>query len=180
MTWSFFVVYHWLCKHCADLKTIKPINKTHIFFVSESVLLKPKLNFKSLFYFVLFLVSILFLKPWLVFYDWVNMTPFSEFISSSTHSSHTHTKNALCSTEFSFSKKQKERTFVSAGTKNKQHKIFLLLEQSNSHKHTQTIILLFVLFFLFVWFDKCWIEWQVFCFFVFWNSKAIWPTNVWC
>ena len=180
MTWSFFVV--WLCKHCADLhihilKTIKPINKTHIFFfVSEDRFFwNQKSTSTVCFNFVLFLVSWQFdshsFFETLTCFFWLSKYDFALriYFIKDTFITHAHTKNSsVTPTEFSFSKKQKKEHMFQLEHKNNT-KIFLLLEQSNFHKHTHKQLFSFLFcFFLFVWFDKCWIEWQVlFCFFVF-------------
>ena len=93
------------------------------------------------------LIPTLFLKPWLVFSDWANMTSFSEFISKGTHSPHhAHTKNSSVIPTNFHSKKTERRTYVSAGT-SKKHNISSSWTIQLSQTHKQTIILLFVLFF---------------------------------
>ena len=74
MTWSFFVVCHWLCTHCADLhihilKTIKPINKTHYFFLFLKLgfFWNQKSTVKSL---SLFCFAFGFMTIWFPFFFW--------------------------------------------------------------------------------------------------------------
>ena len=99
------------------------------------------------------LISTLFLKPWLVFSDWANMTSFSEFISKGTHSSHPmHTrKTALWFQRIFIPKKQKEEHMFQL--EHQRNTISLLLEQSNFHKHTnkQLFSFLFCFFVCLVW-----------------------------
>ena len=180
MTCSFFVVCHWLCKHCADLqihilKTIKPINKTHnLFFLSEDRFFwNQKSTSKVCHNFVLFLVSWQFDSHsffetltcffWLSKYDLVLRIYFKRdtFITPCTH------EKQLCdSNEFSFPKNRKKNICFSWNIKETQYLFFL---NNPTFTNTQTNNYSpFCFVFLFVWFDKCWIEWQVlFCFLFF-------------
>ena len=181
--------------HFHILKTIKPINKTHIFFCSWSwVLLKPKTNFKSLFYFVLFWVSwkfdshsffeILNCFFWLSKYDSVlriyfirGTSPHTHTHTHTTHHTHTHTHHTPHTHTHTHTRKTSlwfQLNFHSQQNRKKEH-MFQLEHKTNNTKYffflsnpTFTNPHKQLFSFVFVWFDICWIEWWVlFCFFVF-------------